>query len=168
MEERKKIKPFFTREFKDDAVKLVLTSSRPLTEIARELEVSESALRSWVMQSKPKSQVDGPISLEGEIKRLRKENAELKMEKEILKRFSAFWVKEMLVVYKKSRNNYGVPKITEVLRSSGVHISRKKVANLMVDLGMRGACGRKKIKTTRRDKLASPSPDLVNSDSHWV
>ena len=44
MEERKKIKPFFTREFKDDAVKLVLTSSRPLTEIARELEVSESAL----------------------------------------------------------------------------------------------------------------------------
>ena len=71
---------------------------------------------------------------------------------------------QILVVYKKSRNNYGVPKITEVLRSSGVHISRKKVANLMVDLGMRGACGRKKIKTTRRDKLASPSPDLVNRD----
>ncbi len=94
MEEKKKIKPFFTHEFKEDAVKLVLSSSRPLTAIARELEVSESALRSWVLKSKPKRQVDGPISLEEENKRLQKEIAELKMEKEILKRFSAFWVKE--------------------------------------------------------------------------
>ncbi len=71
---------------------------------------------------------------------------------------------KVLVAYKKSRNNYGVPKITEVLRSDGVHISRKKVANLMLELDIRGACGRRKIKTTRRDKLASPSPDLLNRD----
>jgi len=48
-----------------------------LTEIAREIGVSESALRSWVSATMSKKEVDGPLSIEDENKRLRKENAEL-------------------------------------------------------------------------------------------
>jgi len=93
MEDRKKIKPFYSDEFKDDAVRLVRSTSRPLHQVAREIQVAESTLRAWVKARGP-SQAPRPGSLEEENKALRKENAELRMEKEILKRFSAFWVKE--------------------------------------------------------------------------
>lgn len=68
--------------------------------------------------------------------------------------------------YEKSRCNYGAPKITMALRAQGMHISKKKVARLMVELGIRGACARKKVRTTRADKNAIYSPDLVNRNFH--
>ena len=49
--------------------------------------------------------------------------------------------------YEKSRCNYGAPKITFALRAQGIHISKKKVAALMVELGISGACAKKLIRT---------------------
>jgi transposase-like protein len=49
----------------------------------------KSALRSWVIKSKPISHIDGPISRKEENKALRKENTELKMEKEIVNKLFA-------------------------------------------------------------------------------
>ena len=93
MEEGKKVQPVYTEEFKRDAVSLFESGSRPLVHVARELGVSASALRVWVLAKGSSSRsVSG--SFEEENRRIRKEIAELRMEKEILKRFSAFWVKE--------------------------------------------------------------------------
>ncbi len=71
---------------------------------------------------------------------------------------------EIKLVHGDSKCRYGAPKITAALRIQGLHVSRKVVANLMVELGIRGSCSKKKFKTTRSDKAATPSPDLVNRD----
>ena len=68
---------------------------------------------------------------------------------------------QILQIYRQSKSTYGAPKITYKLRQQGIHISRKKVAKLMVDLGIKGACSRKKIRTTIADKKAKFSLDLL-------
>ena len=93
MENGKGVKPVYTEEFKQDAVRLFESGSRPLVHVARELGISASALKVWV-RSKGELSPKVALSLEEENRRLTKEVAELRMEKEILKRFSVFWVKE--------------------------------------------------------------------------
>jgi putative transposase len=53
------------------------------------------------------------------------------------------------------------PLKSQVLRAQEVHISRKLVANLMAEMGIRGTCSKKKFKTTNRDKSKTLSPDLI-------
>src|SRR5215211_898896 len=83
----------FTAEFKRDAVELVRSSGRPIAEIARELGIYDSTLGNWVRQDR--GEQDGLTSDEqtrlGELER---ENARLRMERDLLKRTVAFWVKE--------------------------------------------------------------------------
>jgi transposase len=86
----------FTAEFKGDAVQLVRTSGRPIAEIARELGIYDSTLGNWVRQDRiDRGEQQGLTSDEqtrlGELER---ENARLRMERELLKRTVAFWVKE--------------------------------------------------------------------------
>jgi transposase InsO family protein len=69
----------------------------------------------------------------------------------------------ILDVYNSSRQNYGCPKIHAKLRNNGIHITRKKIAKLMVEMGIKGRCNRrKKFKTTIKDKNAKLSQDLLN------
>jgi transposase len=86
----------FEREFKNDAVRLVELSNRSVKQVAKELDISEATLSNWVYESrKAKRGASGAgPDLVDENRQLRKENERLRMEKEILKRFSAFWVKE--------------------------------------------------------------------------
>ena len=65
-------------------------------------------------------------------------------------------------IWRKSRRRYGAPRITEELRHQGLQVNEKRVARLMAEMGISGACGRKKIKTTWRDPNATPAADLVN------
>ena len=96
MESNEKRAKFYSEEFKAEAIKLVELGSRSITQIARELEVTPQTLHTWIRRSKVdangKKRELNPNELE--IKRLQKENEMLRMEKEILKRFSAFWIKE--------------------------------------------------------------------------
>ncbi len=96
MEKRKKT--VYTAEFKRDAVNLAESSSKPATQVARELGISVAVLRNWIYDSRgtrgSRVKQSENLSLEEKIKAQEKEIAELRMEKEILKRFSAFWVKE--------------------------------------------------------------------------
>jgi transposase len=89
----------YPEEFRRDAVALVNSSpERTVAEIARELGVNHETLRQWV-KAADKQQVRaaaglGAAELE-ELKRLRKENAELRVEKEILRKAAQYFAKEM-------------------------------------------------------------------------
>ena len=88
----------FTPEFKADAVKLVKTSGKSVPQVARELDLTETALREWVARA----DIDagkGPAGAlttaeREELTRLRREVKRLEMEREILKKAAAFFAKE--------------------------------------------------------------------------
>jgi transposase-like protein len=87
----------FSREFKADAVALVLDGDRPAAAVARDLGVGEGTLGNWVRQARiDRGERAGLTTSErAELARLRRENAKLRMERELLKRATAFWVKEL-------------------------------------------------------------------------
>src|ERR1700693_926039 len=92
----------FSAEFKAEAVKLVHSSGKQVTQLAWELDVPRQLLHSWVGQAdrhkgKPLSDVfpgHGKRSAEeAELDRLRRENSQLKDAVEILKKATAFFAK---------------------------------------------------------------------------
>jgi len=86
----------FTREFKRDAVAMVLEDERTIVDVAGSLGLGESTLGKWVSQARI-DQGDKPgltTSEREELTRLRREVNQLRMERELLKRATAFWVKE--------------------------------------------------------------------------
>ena len=82
-----------SEEFKADAVALVRKSGRPVAQVAKELGVDDSTLSYWVRNSDAQLDDADKAELE-EQRRLRKRIKELEEEIEILKRFTAYWVKE--------------------------------------------------------------------------
>jgi transposase len=86
----------FTDEFKRDAVELVRATGRPIAEIARELGIYDSTLGNWVKQDRiDRGQAEGLTSSDqARLRQLEAENAKLRMERDLLKRTVAFWVKE--------------------------------------------------------------------------
>lgn len=67
-------------------------------------------------------------------------------------------------IHRDSRGTYGVPRIHAELVESDERVSRKRIARLMRDLGLRGVCRRRWITTTERAQRQRPAPDLVNRD----
>ncbi len=82
-----------SEEFKADAVALVWKSGRPVAQVAKELGVDDSTLSYWVRNADAQLEDAEKAELE-ERRRLRKRIKELEEEIEILKRFTAYWVKE--------------------------------------------------------------------------
>jgi transposase len=87
----------FDQDFKDGAVDIVLTTGRPIAEIARELDVHEGTLGNWV-DKRRKAQTPGALREDErtELVRLRKENAELRMQRDVLKKSVVLWVDEAM------------------------------------------------------------------------
>jgi transposase len=83
----------YSDEFKADAVALVRKSGRPVRQVAQELGVDDSTLSYWVHTADASLSDEERSDLE-EQRRLRKRIKELEEEVEILKRFTAYWVKE--------------------------------------------------------------------------
>lgn len=85
-------------EFQEAAVELVRSSGRPIAEVARELGMNEGTLGNWLARDRRRrgEQPDDRVSESErvELVRLRRENAQLRMEKEILKKAAAFFVTE--------------------------------------------------------------------------
>ncbi len=98
MEEQQTRRPRrrFSDEFKRDAVEIVRSSDRSIAEVARELGIYDSLLGSWVRQDQVnRGERDGVSSNDKDrLLELERENARLRMERELLKRAVAFWVKE--------------------------------------------------------------------------
>ena len=89
----------FTQEFKDDAVSLVIDQGYSCAEVARRLGIPDNNVSRWVRHYRQRNEIASPDGLsreqmEAELKRLRKENKRLEMEREILKKAAAFFANE--------------------------------------------------------------------------
>ncbi len=96
MEERSRSRRSFTDEFKRDAVAMVLDDGNKIVDVAERLGIGEGTLGSWVRQARiDRGERAGMTTSERtELVELRRENARLRMERDLLKRATAFWVKE--------------------------------------------------------------------------
>jgi transposase len=84
-----------TPEFRREAVRLALTSGRTRREIAEDLGIGLSTLTRWVRQDRDADEpLEDEPDLRAELKRLRRENAVLKQERDILKKAAAFFAKD--------------------------------------------------------------------------
>ncbi len=87
----------FTDEFKAGAVRLVLDEGKPIAQVARDLDVNASSLGIWVDRERA-DRSGGKTGLtteeRAELSRLRKEVRQLKMERDLLKKWAAFFAKE--------------------------------------------------------------------------
>ena len=87
----------FTDEFRAGAVGLVLDSGKTIAEVARDLDLTPSSLAGWVERARA-DRTKGKTGLtteeRAELARLRRENADLKKERELLKKWAAFFAKE--------------------------------------------------------------------------
>ncbi|MCO6673065.1 transposase [Cutibacterium avidum] len=91
-EKRKK----YDREFREGAVRIVEETNKPITQVARDLGVNEGTLGNWVQRARAAREGHGELSKDDyeELKRLCAEVAELRMERDVLKRSVVVWVKE--------------------------------------------------------------------------
>ena len=87
----------FDQEFRDGAVQLVLKTGKPIAQVARELGINEGTLGNWCAQDR-RRHGDGALSADKreELRQLRKENAELRMRCDVLKRSAALWVEDAM------------------------------------------------------------------------
>jgi transposase len=96
MERRKR--RAFTKEFKAETIRLVVEGGQSIPEVARDLDLTESALRAWVRQVEVDAGRGKPGALtteeREELGRLRREVKTLRLEREILKKAAAFFAKE--------------------------------------------------------------------------
>jgi len=91
----------FSPEYREEAVKMVLESSRPIAQVARELGLNEGTLGNWVNTYRRAHAGEEPpltISERARLRELEKENRELKMEREFLGKAAAFVCPERNVV----------------------------------------------------------------------
>jgi transposase len=86
----------FPPEFRRDAVAMVLDESRPIADVARAIGVNAGTLGNWVGQERIERGEREGLTVDewSDLVELRSENAQLRMERDLLKRSLAFWVKE--------------------------------------------------------------------------
>lgn len=95
MERKKRRK--FTREYKAEIVRLVRTSGKTIGQVAKELDLTETAVRAWVKRADidEKRDPNGPLTSEerAEVTRLRRELKTVTMERDFLRKAAAFFAR---------------------------------------------------------------------------
>ena len=90
----------FDQDFKEGAVRLVRETGKPIAQVARDLGIKDGTLANWVALDRHRRQNgtgDGLGEHErAELARLRRENAELRMRCDVLKRSLALWVSDSM------------------------------------------------------------------------
>ena len=99
-EKRKK----YDREFREGAVRIVEETGKPIAQVARDLGVHEGTLGNWVARAREAREGRGELTRDDmdELKRLRSEVAELRMERDVLK-LSLIHISEPTRHFKRSR-----------------------------------------------------------------
>lgn len=88
----------YSQDFKDSAARLVIEQGYSICGAAKSLGVDPASIRAWVRHlrgSTPAPASDDPVALKAELARLREENLRLALEREILKKATAFFAKEL-------------------------------------------------------------------------
>ena len=83
-------------EFQRDAIAMVLDEGRSIADVARSIGVNEGTLGNWVAKARREREQGASLTIDErvELAELRRETAQLRMERDLLKRSLAFWVKE--------------------------------------------------------------------------
>ena len=87
----------FSPEFREEAARMVVETSRPIADVARELGINETTLGNWVRAYRKKHAGDEPplqLSERARLRELERENRELEMENEFLKKAAAYFAGE--------------------------------------------------------------------------
>jgi transposase len=86
----------YDREFREGAVRIVEETGKPIAQVARDLGVNEGTLGNWVNLARQAAEGTRGLTRDdvAELQRLRSEVAELRMERDVLKRSVVLWVKE--------------------------------------------------------------------------
>jgi transposase-like protein len=87
-------RPTYAPEFRAEAVKRVRTSTDSVSAIARDLGISPATLRQWLAASRPPPEVPLTEDERTELQRLRKDVRQLQLERDILKKATAFFAKQ--------------------------------------------------------------------------
>jgi transposase len=90
----------FDQDFRDGAVRLVRETGKPIAQVARELGIKDGTLANWVALDRHRRENGAGDGLgedeRAELARLRRENAELRMRCDVLKRSLALWVEDTM------------------------------------------------------------------------
>jgi transposase len=89
----------YTPEYREQAARLVIETGRPVAHVAAEIGVGEQMLGRWVRLARERANGDDTGAVldadeRSELERLRKENAELRLDREFLKKAAAFFASE--------------------------------------------------------------------------
>ena len=86
----------FTPEYRSEAVKMVIETSRPIAEVARDLGLNEGTFGNWVLKYRDEHPPSEELTIteRARLKELERENRELRMERHFLKKAAAFFAKE--------------------------------------------------------------------------
>jgi transposase-like protein len=87
----------YSPEFKEEAVRLVIDTSRPIADVARELQITETSLGNWVRAYREKHAEEEPplqVSERARLRELERLNRELEMENAFLKKAAAYFARE--------------------------------------------------------------------------
>lgn len=87
----------YTQAYRDEAVELVVSSGRPVAQIARDLGINEATLGNWVNKAKNSgAEQEKPLTIDerAELKAAREEIRKLKMERDFLKKAAAWFASE--------------------------------------------------------------------------
>jgi transposase len=87
----------FSPEFKDEAVKMVILTSRPIAQVARELNINEGTLGNWIARYREDHADEQPpldVDERARLKEAERELRELKMENEFLKKAAAYFARD--------------------------------------------------------------------------
>lgn len=90
-------KPTYSPEFREEAAKMVVESSRPIVQVAREIKVNEATLGGWVKAYRDRHADDEPglqLPDRARLRELERENRELRMKVEFLSKATAFFAAE--------------------------------------------------------------------------
>lgn len=95
----KQVKTEYSTEFKERTLNMVIRSDKPTSQIARELGINVSTLYAWVNKAKSGKAEESELNTEelfDELQRVKKELAEVKEQRDILKKATAYFAKESL------------------------------------------------------------------------
>jgi transposase len=87
----------FTSEFREEAARMVVETSRPVAEVARELGINETSLGNWVRAYRQNHAADEPplaVSERARLRELERENRELRMKADFLSKAAAYFAAE--------------------------------------------------------------------------